>query len=440
VPRRLLALASDDRLVEQIRRGNAAAFEVAYERHSAAILSFCRHMLGSREEAEDAVQHTFAAAHSSLLADERDIRLKPWLYAIARNRCLSLLRGRREEAAEDLELETAGLHDEVEQRAELRELLADLRDLPAEQRAALLMAELSDLPHSDIAGVLDCEVERVKALVFRARSGLIQRRDARATSCADVREQLANLHGGSLRRGELKHHLRVCEGCRDYREQVRRQRQLLAAVLPVMPSAGLKAGVLGALGIGGGSAGGAAGGGLAAVGGSSALAKLAVAGVVLGGGAVAGSVALDRSDAGGDRPARAGTPSAETRQAGSAGEPAAARALAPAAPAARKRAAARRRARRHAGTRRSPAAVPVVVRAERKTPPGQARAGGGNGSANAHRVKVKKPKKVKPQKPAHVRPPKAQGPPVVAPPPARPEKSPSTDEPKKNEAQDQQEE
>src|SRR3954447_18486847 len=179
LPKRLLALSSDDRLVEQIRRGNEAAFTVAFERHSGPILSFCRHMLGSREEAEDAVQHTFAAAYRDLAGSEREIRLKPWLYAIARNRCLSMLRARREEVAENLEIETAGLQDQVEQRADLRELLADLRDLPAEQREALLLAEVGDLPHSDIAGVLGCEVPRVKALVFRARSGLIDRRDAR---------------------------------------------------------------------------------------------------------------------------------------------------------------------------------------------------------------------------------------------------------------------
>src|SRR5436190_16902284 len=95
LPRRLLALAGDERLVEQIRRGNEAAFAVAFERHSAPILSFCRHMLGSREEAEDAVQHTFAAAYGSLVEDEREIQLKAWLYAIARNRCLSMLRARR---------------------------------------------------------------------------------------------------------------------------------------------------------------------------------------------------------------------------------------------------------------------------------------------------------------------------------------------------------
>src|SRR5215211_3603098 len=87
--RRLLALAGDRRLVEQVRRGNDAAFEVVFERHGAAILGFCRHMLGSPEEAEDVVQHTFAAAFGELQrVSERDVALKPWLYTIARNRCV----------------------------------------------------------------------------------------------------------------------------------------------------------------------------------------------------------------------------------------------------------------------------------------------------------------------------------------------------------------
>src|SRR3954447_20863980 len=307
LPKRLLALAGDDRLVEQIRRGNEAAFAVAFERHSGPILSFCRHMLGSREEAEDAVQQTFAAAHSNLVEGERDIRLKPWLYAIARNRCLSVLRARREQASDELEIETAGLQEQVQRRAELRDLLRDLGDLPDEQREALLLAELGDFSHADIAGVLGCEVPRVKALVFRARSGLLERREARDMECAEVREQLANLRGGSLRRGEIKHHLRVCEGCREFRGEVRRQRQLLAAALPAIPSAGLKGGVLGAiLGYGGGSAGG----GAAVAGGSSALAKLAVVGVLVGGGAVVGTSALERPAKSRDRSASVERPAA----------------------------------------------------------------------------------------------------------------------------------
>ena len=289
---------------------------------AAPILGFCRHMLGSREEAEDAVQHTFAAAfHDLQRGGERQITLKPWLYTIARNRCLSLLRARREQPAELEELPTEGLAEQVERRAELRELLGDLRELPEEQRAALLLAEAADLSHAEVAGVLGCEVARVKALVFRARSGLIERREARETPCADIREQLANLRRGSLRRSELRHHLRHCAGCSEYREEIRRQRQMLAAALPVAPSLGLKSSVLSAAGIGGGAAGGgaaaaagggaagaagvaAAGGGGVALGGSlgsAAVAKVALVAVLAGSGAVAGEAAVERvsgSDAG----------------------------------------------------------------------------------------------------------------------------------------------
>src|SRR5919112_6757540 len=112
--RRLLRLAGDDRLAQQIQGGSDVAFEVAFERHSPAILAFCRHMLGSPEEAEDAVQHTFAAAFRDLQRDrERPLALRPWLYAIARNRCVSALRARRERVTERPEPVTAGLAEQA---------------------------------------------------------------------------------------------------------------------------------------------------------------------------------------------------------------------------------------------------------------------------------------------------------------------------------------
>jgi RNA polymerase sigma factor (sigma-70 family) len=302
--RRILALAGDARLVEQVRGGNDAAFEVVFERHGAAILAFCRHMLGTPEEAEDAVQHTFAAAYRDLQrGGEREIVLKPWLFAIARNRCLSVLRARREvpagvdalqsvgvDALESSTPSPAGLAEQVEARAELRRLLADVRELPDDQRAALLLTELGDLSQAEVADVLRCEVSRVKGLVFRARSALIARREARERPCETIREQLANLRGGALRRSELRLHLRECPGCRAYREQVRQQRRLLAAALPVAPTLGLKSSVLAAIGIGGGSAGGLTAAG--SVGGAT-LAKVAVAGVLAGGGVVAGEAVVD---------------------------------------------------------------------------------------------------------------------------------------------------
>jgi RNA polymerase sigma factor (sigma-70 family) len=293
--KRLLVLWGDDRLVEQIRRGNELAFEVAFERHGAGILGFCRHMLRSREEAEDVVQHTFAAAFRALQReDERRIALKAWLYTIARNRCLSVLRARREQTAELKELPTDGLSEQVERRSELRELLADVGELPEDQRAALLLAEAAGLSHAEVAEVLGCEVAGVKGLVFRARSGLIERRAARETPCGEIREQLATLRGGALRRNELRFHVRRCPGCSAYRDDLRRQRQMLAVALPVTPTLGLKASVLSAAGIGGGAVGGATAGAGAFAFGSATVAKVAMVGALAGGSVVAGEAVVDR--------------------------------------------------------------------------------------------------------------------------------------------------
>ena len=74
IPARLLRLAPDERLVELLRGGSEAAFEALYARHHRGVLSFCRHMLGSPEEAEDAVQHTFLAAYRDLRATRKDDR------------------------------------------------------------------------------------------------------------------------------------------------------------------------------------------------------------------------------------------------------------------------------------------------------------------------------------------------------------------------------
>jgi RNA polymerase sigma factor (sigma-70 family) len=290
VPARLLRLASDERLVDALRGGSEPAFEVIFTRHHRGVLSFCRHMLGSVEEAEDAVQHTFLAAYRDLVRSAKPIRLRPWLYAIARNRCLSVLRARREQASDELvEPSTEHLSHEVERRHELRALLGDLVALAPDQRAALVLAELGDLSHDEIGDVLGCPKEKVKALVFQARSSLIASRAARETSCAEIREQLANLRGGSLRRNTLRRHLRECPGCRGYRDQVLAQRDALALILPVAPTLGLKATVLGAAGVT-----------AAAGGGSSAVATAVVAICVAGGGTAAVDIARDD---GGKRPA-----------------------------------------------------------------------------------------------------------------------------------------
>jgi RNA polymerase sigma factor (sigma-70 family) len=291
--RRFGRVVPDERLVQRVREGDEGAFESIYDRHHAGLLAFCRHMLGNREEAEDALQHVFVAAHKHLRDGDRDIQLRPWLYTIARNRCFSMLRARRASVAlEDVaEPEAAGLAvaAQVEQRQDLKDLLSDMSRLPDEQRAALVLSELGALSHEEIADALDVRKDKVKALVFQARESLIGWREARGADCQVIREQLATLTGGGLRRAPIRRHLDTCDDCRAYREEVRRQRAALAAVLPVVPSIALKQNVLTASLATGGHAGALAGAGAVAAAGSAA---------VLGGTGGGGLAALGSSLAG----------------------------------------------------------------------------------------------------------------------------------------------
>ncbi|MEA2189163.1 MAG: hypothetical protein QOK16_4174 [Solirubrobacteraceae bacterium] len=324
LPRPALRVASDERLVAQVRGGSRTAFEVVYDRHHAGILAFCRHMLGSREEAEDVVQHTFTAAYQALRADDqREIALKAWLYAIARNRCVSVLRVRREHVAlEDADTKlpaTAGLSAEVEQRAELRALLYDLQHLPDDQRAALVLAELGAQSHEEIALILDVPTVKIKALVFQAREALMSRRLARDADCGTVREQLSVLRGGARRRSDLRHHVAQCEGCRVFEAEVRRQRAGMAVLLPVIPTLTLKKSCLAAAFAGGGGGAAALGGG--AVGGAaagSAAAGSAAAGSAAAGSAAAGAAATGAAATGGAATGAAATGGAAAAAGGAA--------------------------------------------------------------------------------------------------------------------------
>jgi len=272
-----LRLATDDGLVALVRAGDTAAFEAIYERYTGALLSFCAYMLGSRHDAEDAIQATFASAYRAINANDRPVNLRPWLYAIARNESLSILRRRRPTV--ELNGEPALGGDpvrELEVREELRSMVEGLRDLPERQRAALVLTEMHGLSQGEIGDVLGVRSDQVKAYVFQARSNLISDRSARQDDCREIREQLATARGAALLRGRLRRHLRTCSDCRVYADGVAHQRRQVAALLPIAPSLLLRSRSLGDLL--GGAADPAAYAGSAVVGGSVADAALGIAG------------------------------------------------------------------------------------------------------------------------------------------------------------------
>ena len=282
LPASLLALASDQHIAVHVRGGSERAFEVLFQRYHRPVLAFCQHMLGSRDEAEDVAQQTFLAAYHDLARGREPRALRPWLYGIARHRCISAIASRHDRA-HDAGVEPASDHltSGIVAREELREVLGDLAALPEEQRAALVLAEIAGVAHDDIAQILGCRREKVKALVFQARTSLATARAARDTPCAEVREQLATLTGAALRRRVLRRHLRDCSGCREFRDRIGPGRRAFGLLAPVATGIGLKRALLGALvGPGGGGGISLGAGGLAATAVVAAAIPAAIVGAV----------------------------------------------------------------------------------------------------------------------------------------------------------------
>jgi RNA polymerase sigma factor (sigma-70 family) len=272
----LLKLQGDSKLIAMARAGNPGAFEMIVDRYQGRLLGFCRQMLRSNEDAEDVLQEVFVNAYRAMLADEREINLRPWLYRIARNRCLNHLRKPTADAQESMDMvpavEASSTAEKVHNREEFRQLLVDVKKLPETQRSALLLREMDALSYEEIADAMETTVPSVKSLLVRARISLGEASQARLLTCGEVRVELSEAAEG-LRKvsAPVRRHVRECEQCADFRSQVRSNEKLLAAMFPVGSLFALKGFIASKLGLGGGSAASgaaASGGGAAAAGGA----------------------------------------------------------------------------------------------------------------------------------------------------------------------------
>jgi RNA polymerase sigma factor (sigma-70 family) len=239
-PSALLRLQSDERLIAMTRRGQHAAFEVLFSRYQSRLLAFCRHMLSSREDAEDVLQEVFTAAFNAVLADEREINVRPWLYRIARNRSLNHLRRASAIGVDSMDVHYAdnGLStgERVLKRESFRQLLGDVKELPETQRTALLLREIDALSYEQIADAMETTVPSVKSLLVRARISLAEAAEARQLSCEEVRLQLGEVAEGLTKLGPpARRHVRGCERCRSFKKQLKENNHALAAIFPVGP-------------------------------------------------------------------------------------------------------------------------------------------------------------------------------------------------------------
>jgi RNA polymerase sigma factor (sigma-70 family) len=252
-PTPLLRLQSDERLVALTRRGNQAAFETLVARYQSRLLAFCRHMLNSKEDAEDVLQEVFAAGFNAMVADDRPINVRPWLYRIARNRSLNHLRRQTAIGVDSMDVHLAEhgqtTADKVHKREEFRQLIGDVQELPETQRTALLLREIDALSYDQIADVMETTVPSVKSLLVRARVGLAEMSEARRLTCEEVRLELGEVAEGLTRMTPpVRRHLKACDRCAAFRQQLKETNKALASVMPVAPLLFFKKFVLAQLG------------------------------------------------------------------------------------------------------------------------------------------------------------------------------------------------
>jgi RNA polymerase sigma factor (sigma-70 family) len=290
--RRPARLLSDDRLMRLAADGDRRAFATIYRRHHQELYRYCLAILRSPEDATDALQSTMANALRSLPGERRQIPLKPWLFRVAHNEAVTILRQRRPAISLEDAREPQGpsANQQAEMRSRLRELVADLGSLPERQRGALVMRELSGLSYSEIGSAFGTSSAAAKQTVYEARAALHEIAGGRDMDCETVRQALSANDGRVLRGRKLRAHLRHCADCSDFRAGIGQRRSDLAALAPPLPALAA-AGVLQSL-AGAGGGGGSVGGGVLGLLGAGGGKTLATSGALKAGAALLATAAV----------------------------------------------------------------------------------------------------------------------------------------------------
>ncbi len=176
---------ADEELAARAQTGDRQAFALLVRRHQERVFRFVLRMLGSRDEAMDLTQDTFLKAWNALPAWQPEARFATWLFQIARNATLDLLRRRQLVEFVPLDADTPGEaaceprdgaplpEERLADRQRIGLLERALAALPAEQREILLLRELEDMSYAEIAATLGIHEGTVKSRLARARAAAL---------------------------------------------------------------------------------------------------------------------------------------------------------------------------------------------------------------------------------------------------------------------------
>jgi RNA polymerase sigma-70 factor, ECF subfamily len=176
--------SSDTTIVARVLRGDVEAYRVLVERYRDRYARYALHMLGNREDAEEALQDAFARAYRSLGRCDDPERFAAWLFRILMNRCRTIAarRGRRSQTfvVDENALMEAAVEHPAERGAWREEIDRALQRLRPEQREAFLLKYVEELGYDEMSQLTGVGVSALKMRVLRA--------------CDRLRELLSGVH------------------------------------------------------------------------------------------------------------------------------------------------------------------------------------------------------------------------------------------------------
>ena len=246
----------DPEIVTAVVAGDPAGLAAAYEAYGPALYTYCRSLLRSADDAGDALHDTFVVASQKLDGLRDPERLRPWLYAVARNECLRILRARTRSVAledgDDVTDDSADVTVGV-QRQELRELVRSaFAGLNAGDREVLDLSMRHELQGPELGAALGVSANHAHALLSRARGqmeialGALLVARAGSEDCPQLADVLQGWDGrfNTLIRKRVNRHIEACDVCKERRRGELRPAMLLGLGPILLPPPEVRAKIL----------------------------------------------------------------------------------------------------------------------------------------------------------------------------------------------------
>lgn len=176
---------SDEDLIQQFKEGNRQAMDSLYSRYHTRLFNFSLRLLGNRADAEDVTSDVFLKLISGQFHFEPRAKFVTWLFTLARNRCVDILRkgrgavsvhsNQRDGSFESLEVAdnaTDNSREALVKKEMAQKVQAAIQQLPLDQKEAIILREYHNFNYDQIAQILNCSLEKVKILIFRGRQNL----------------------------------------------------------------------------------------------------------------------------------------------------------------------------------------------------------------------------------------------------------------------------